>query len=77
MGPNHQEVFLHNVRNHTLPLADVEVGHHASNPGHLLNIAWKVGRRIRWDASTEQVIDDPEANALVTKEYRPPWTLEV
>ena len=75
-APNHQEVFLDNVRNHKKPFADVEVGHHASNPGHLLNIAWKVDRKIRWDATKEQVIDDPEANALVTKEYRSPWTLE-
>ncbi len=76
-GPDHQAVFLNNVRNHTMPLADVEEGHHASNPGHLLNIAWKTGRRIRWDPAKEQVIDDPQANALVTKEYRSPWTLVV
>ncbi len=58
-GPNHAEVFVQNVRNHTRPFADVEKGHHASNPGHLMNIAWRVGRRIRWDAEKEQVVDDP------------------
>jgi predicted dehydrogenase len=76
-GPNHQEVFLENVRNHQKPFADVEAGHHASNPGHLMNIAWKVGRKIRWDAQKEQVVGDEEANALVTKPYRAPWKLEV
>ena len=30
-----------------------------------------------WDADAEQVLDDPEANALVTKEYRSPWKLEI
>ncbi len=76
-GPNHAEVFINNVRNHTKPFADVEAGHHASNPGHLMNISWRVGRLVRWDAEKEQIIDDPEANALVTKKYRPPWKLEV
>ena len=76
-GPNHAEVFITNVRNRTRPFADVEKGHHASNPGHLMNIAWRVGRRVRWDSENERVIDDPEADRLVTKTYRAPWSLEV
>ena len=69
--------FLDHVRNRTRPEADIEVGHLASNPGHLLNIAWRVGRKIEWDAEKEQVIDDDEANALVAKVYRKPWKLEL
>ncbi len=65
------------ARGHTTPFADVKVGHYSSNPGHLLNIAWKTGRQIRWDGSNEQVLDHPEPNAMVTKEYRKPWALEV
>ena len=75
--PKHHEVFIDCVRAHKKPPADVECGHHASNPGHLMNIAWRVGRRIRWDGQKEQVLDDPEANALVTKKYREPWKLEI
>ncbi len=76
-GHNHAQVFIDNVRAHKKPFADVEAGHHASNPGHLMNIAWKVGRKIHWDAEKEQVVGDEEANALVTKKYRAPWKLEV
>lgn len=74
-GSNHAEVFIQNVRSHTKPFADVEAGHHASNPGHLMNIAWRVGRKIHWDAERERIIGDKEANALVTKKYRKPWVL--
>jgi len=74
---NHHEVFLQHVRNRTRPDADVETGHYSTNPGHLMSIAWKVGRRIEWDGQAEQGVGDPEANALVTKPYRAPWTLEV
>ncbi len=73
---NHAEVFLTNVRNHTKPFADVEQGHFATNPGHLMNISWRVGRRIRWDGENERVIDDPEADAMVTREVRAPWSME-
>ena len=73
----HAREFLRCVRDRTRPAADIEVGHWSTNPGHLMNIAWRVGRKIRWDAEKEQVIDDDEANALVTKPYRAPWTLDV
>jgi predicted dehydrogenase len=75
-GPNHQEVFLQHVRNRTRPDADVETGHYSTNPGHLMSIAWKTGRRILWDGQQEQVVGDTEANDLVTKKYREPWKLD-
>ena len=73
----HVASFVDCARSRKRPAADVEVGHRASNPGHLMNIAWRVGRRIRWDPQAERVIDDPEANARVTKPYRAPWSLSV
>ena len=59
------------------PFDDVEQGHYATNPGHLMNISWRVGRRIQWDGANEQVIGDPEADALVSREIRAPWSMEV
>ncbi len=76
-GENHAAVFLEHVRNHTQPFADVETGHYATLPGHLMNIAWRVERKIRWDGQREQVLDDSEANALVTRPCRAPWTLDI
>ncbi len=73
----HAQVFLDAIRNDRPSPADIEHGHFATNPGHLMNIAWKVGRKIRWDGDTERVLDDPEADALVTRPYRAPWKLEV
>lgn len=73
----HAKVFLNSVRTRKRPPADVEFGHLGTNPGHLMNISWRMGRKIRWDAVHETVVNDPEANALVTKQYRAPWKLEV
>ncbi len=72
---NHAEVFLDCLRTRKRPDADVETGHYSSAPGLLMNIAYRVGRRIRWDPKAERVIGDPQANAMVTKKYRRPWTL--
>lgn len=73
----HAKVFLDCIRTRKRPPADVGQGHLSTVPGHLMNIAWRTGRTIRWDATQEQVIGDAEANALVTKRYRAPWKLEV
>jgi predicted dehydrogenase len=73
----HAQVFLDSMRSRQRPAADVEVGHLASNPGHLMNIAWRTGRTITWDAERELVVGDDEANALVGKSYRAPWVLEI
>lgn len=73
----HAKVFHDAVRSRKRPPADVETGHLSTNPGHLMNIAWAVDRKIHWDAEKEQVIDDADANALLTKAYRAPWKLEV
>jgi hypothetical protein len=40
-----------------------------------MNIALRVGRQIQWDPKAEKVVGDPQADALVTKKYRKPWTL--
>ncbi len=34
-----------------------------------------VGRKLRWDVQTERILDDPEASALLTRPFRPPWEL--
>ena len=71
----HQAAFIANLRTRSQPESDVELGHHASIPGHLMNIAWRTGRKITWDREKEQIPGDDEANALVTKQYRAPWKL--
>ncbi len=74
---NHAGVFIENVRQRQRPFGDIEDGHYSTLPGHLLNIAYRTGRTIRWDGENEKVIDDAEANALVTRSYRAPWSLDV
>ena len=71
-GP-HVRNFLDCVKSRQRPIADIEAGHHANVVGRLGNIAYRVGRQLRWDAAREQVLDDPEANRLALGTYRDPW----
>jgi len=56
-----------------LPVADVEIGHLATNLCLLGMISLKVGRSIEWDGENETIPGDAEAAALLTRPYRGPW----
>ena len=71
-GP-HVRNFLDCVKSRKRPNADVEAGHRANIIGRLANMAYRLGRRLRWDPAREQVLDDPEANKLALGTYRDPW----
>ena len=44
---------------------------------HLANISLHVGRKVTWDAEKEQIVGDPQANAMLTRPYRSPWDKEL
>jgi len=72
---NHWRNFLDCVKSRKKTIAPVEVAHNSATPGHLGLIAMLVGRKIKWNASKQVIIDDPEASKLLTRDYRPPWHL--
>jgi predicted dehydrogenase len=71
----HARSFLECVKSRQRPSCDVEVGHRSTSAPHLGNIALWTGRRIRWDAKTERIIGDEEANKRLSRPYRKPWRL--
>jgi predicted dehydrogenase len=75
MNQAHMRDFLDCIESRKRPNSDVEIGHNSMIACHLANIAFRTGRRVAWDAAREQVVGDPEAQKLVTKPYRGPWTL--
>ena len=42
---------------------------------HLCNISYKLGRSFDFDPVGMKVINDPEAQGMLTKEYRKPFVL--
>lgn len=75
MSIKHVQEFLRSVKARTPPNADIEIGHQSTVACQLANIAFRVGRKLRWDAGKEEIIGDREASALLAREYREPWEL--
>jgi predicted dehydrogenase len=71
----HLKNFIECVRTRQRPVADVEIGHRSTIAPHLGNIAFRTGRKIRWDPEREQILDDPKAAELVDRPARKPWDL--
>jgi predicted dehydrogenase len=71
----HVRNFLDCVKSRACPTSDVEITHRSTIPPHLGNIAFLTGRKIYWDRDNERILNDPEANRLLTKPYRAPWHL--
>lgn len=70
MGEPHHRNFLECIRSGRKPNADIELGHLSATLCHLGNIAVRVGRSIQFDGINEAVLGDPEADALVRRQYR-------
>lgn len=71
----HLKNFLDCIRTRQQPNADIETGHTSTTLCHLGNIAWRLGREVRFLAEPRTFDEDKEADALLTKCYRGEWAL--
>jgi predicted dehydrogenase len=71
----HAQSFIECVRTRRRPAADVETAHRATAIGHLGNIAYKTGRKLRWDAAREDFPGDAAASDLLSRRSRKEWDL--
>jgi predicted dehydrogenase len=55
--------------------APIEEGHISAGLVHLANASYRLGRALNFDAQTEQVIADEEANRLLRGTYREPFVV--
>jgi predicted dehydrogenase len=72
---NHWRNFLDSVKSRQPTITPVDVAHHSAIPGHLGLISMLVGRKLKWDAKKEHILDDSDAAKLATRAYRPPWKM--
>lgn len=73
-APHHRN-FLECIRNDKRPNADVEIGHLSASLCHLGNIATRLGRTLKFDPQREHILDDPEADGMVRRNYREHWAV--
>jgi myo-inositol 2-dehydrogenase / D-chiro-inositol 1-dehydrogenase len=55
------------------PISDVASQHRSVSACHLGNISIRLGRKLTWDAATEQFVGDSEADAMLKRAGREPY----
>ena len=70
---HHMQDFLAAIDARSKPVADIEQGYISTTSCILANLSMQLGRTLTWDAATQRVKDDDEANRLLRRPYRSPW----
>jgi predicted dehydrogenase len=71
----HARNFLDCVKSRAKCNCDVEIGHRSTSATLLANIAFKTHSVLDWDSKAERFPHAPEANKLLSYQYRAPYKL--
>ncbi len=76
-GGGHFENFIAALRNNDINnlSCDIEEGYLSSALPLLANASYRLGRTLYFDGKKEKFIKDPEADKLITREYRKPYVV--
>ena len=70
----HLKDLLAAITRRTKPVADIEQGYISTTSCILANLSMQLGRSLTWDPIKGQVTGDDQANRLLRRPYRGPWT---
>ena len=74
-SPGHHEEWVIAIRTGSKTGSPFSYAGPLTEANHLGNVAYRVGKKIEWDAENVQVTNCPEANALLGRKPRAGWSL--
>ncbi|MBK8975623.1 MAG: Gfo/Idh/MocA family oxidoreductase [Planctomycetes bacterium] len=72
-SPGHEREWLDCIRSRRQPSCNADYHAKIDVAIGLANLAYRLGRGVRFDATTERIVGDSEAAALARPTYRAPW----
>ncbi|MFZ4862782.1 Gfo/Idh/MocA family protein [Sphingobacterium sp. Mn56C] len=69
---NHAQDWVNAMQKRTKPICDVEIGHRTSTLCNTVNIAYELGKEIKWNPKKEE-FDNVYANLMRSRPYRGKW----
>jgi predicted dehydrogenase len=74
-SPGHQAEWLQAIKTGSAALAPFSYSGPLTEANHLASIAYRLGKKLEWDAAAMKVKNAPEADPLVKRAYREGWKL--
>jgi predicted dehydrogenase len=76
LSTNHHRNFIDALVNGTTPVAPIETAHRSITIAHLGNIGLRLRReKLKWNPENEKILDDAEAQTMISRPMRQPWKL--
>lgn len=72
---NHHANWFDCIRTRRRPSCNEELGHRTASLGHLIIIAHRLQRSLKWNPVREEFPDDEAANRLLFRAMRSPWRI--
>ena len=74
-SPGHDRQFIDSVKSRKTTVSNIDVAVRSDTLAHLTDFCTRLGRKIRWNPETEEVIGDPVASRMLNRAMRAPWRL--
>jgi len=74
-SPGHHEEWLLACKTGSSTGSNFDYAGALTEANHLGNVAYRLGKRLEWDAAGLRATNCPEADRLIRKAYRPGWCL--
>ena len=71
----HHEEWIQAAKTGGPTTCDFEYSGWLTEANHLGNVAYRVGKKLEWDAQSLRATNAPEADPLIRREYRSGWSL--
>ena len=72
---SHHANFLQCIRSRSDTICPCEIGHRSVTVCHLGNISMLLDRKLKWNPDEERFVNDPEADRMLSRPMRAPWSL--
>lgn len=74
-SPGHHAEWVRACKTDLKTTCNFEYSGWLTEANHLGNVAYRVGKKIEWDAANLRCTNAPEAAGIIRRAYRPGWTL--
>lgn len=72
---DHVRNFLDCIKSRKPTASNPEITQRNHSITHCVNICLRLGRKLHWNPETERFVNDEDANALLSRSMRAPWSL--
>lgn len=77
VSSNHTANFIEGMNARKQPISDVWSHNRMLEICHLSNIAMRLGRELKWNPSTREIVGDDQANSFLTRENRKGFEIDM